>query len=67
MELRAHKVSLNLAETFTISRQSRDVEEVVHVEFEHDGVVGYGEGAPVDYWGETPDTLLAFLNDEAPT
>ena len=67
MELRARKVSLNLAETFTISRQSRDVEEVVHVEFEHDGVVGYGEGAPVDYWGETPDTLLAFLNDEAPT
>ena len=66
MELRARKVELNLAETFTISRQSRDVEEVVHVEFEHDGVVGCGEGAPVDYWGETADTLLAFLEDEAP-
>ena len=66
MELRARKVSLNLAETFTISRQSRDVEEVVHVELEHDGVVGFGEGAPVDYWGETPDSLLAFLEEEAP-
>jgi L-Ala-D/L-Glu epimerase / N-acetyl-D-glutamate racemase len=66
MELRARQVSLTLAETFTIARQSRDVEEVVHVEIEHDGLVGYGEGAPVDYWGETPESLLGFLQDEAP-
>ncbi|HEY7630629.1 MAG TPA: dipeptide epimerase [Thermoleophilaceae bacterium] len=66
MELRAHKVSLSLTETFTIARQSRDVEQVVHVELEHDGIVGYGEGAPVDYWGETQDSMLAFLCDEAP-
>ena len=66
MELRAHKVSLALTETFTIARHSRDVEQVVHVELEHDGVVGYGEGAPVDYWGETPESLLAFLREEAP-
>jgi L-Ala-D/L-Glu epimerase len=66
MELRARKVSLVLAETFTISRQSRDVEEVVHVELEHDGIVGYGEGAPVDYWGETQESMLAFLEQEAP-
>jgi L-Ala-D/L-Glu epimerase len=37
------------------------------VELEHDGIVGYGEGAPVDYWGETDDSMLAFLEDEAPT
>jgi L-alanine-DL-glutamate epimerase-like enolase superfamily enzyme len=66
MELRTRKVSLTLAETFTIARQSRDVEEVIQVELEHDGIVGYGEGAPVDYWGETPDSLLAFVSDEAP-
>ena len=66
MKLRARKVSLTLAETFTIARQSRDVEEVVHVELEHDGLVGYGEGAPVDYWGETPESLLGFLEEEAP-
>jgi L-alanine-DL-glutamate epimerase-like enolase superfamily enzyme len=66
MELRAHKVSLALTETFTIARHSRDVEQVVHVELEHDGVVGYGEGAPVDYWGETPESMLAFLCEEAP-
>jgi len=67
MKLRARKVSLTLAETFTIARQSRDVEEVVHVELEHDGLVGYGEGAPVDYWGETPESLLEFLEEEAPS
>jgi L-alanine-DL-glutamate epimerase-like enolase superfamily enzyme len=67
MELRAHKVSLVLAERFTIARQSRDLEEVVHVELEHDGIVGYGEGAPVDYWGETQDSMLSFLESEAPT
>ncbi|HEX6460242.1 MAG TPA: dipeptide epimerase [Thermoleophilaceae bacterium] len=66
MELRAHRVSLLLAETFTIARQSRDVEEVVQVEIEHDGIVGYGEGAPVDYWGETQDSMVAFLEEEAP-
>jgi L-alanine-DL-glutamate epimerase-like enolase superfamily enzyme len=66
MELRAHKVSLVLAETFTIARQSRDIEEVVHVELEHDGIIGYGEGAPVDYWGETQESMLAFLVEEAP-
>jgi len=36
------------------------------VELEHDGLVGYGEGAPVDYWGETPESMLAFLETEAP-
>jgi L-Ala-D/L-Glu epimerase len=66
MELRAHRISLQLAETFTIARQSRDVEEVVQLELEHDGIVGHGEGAPVDYWGETQDSMVAFLEDEAP-
>jgi L-alanine-DL-glutamate epimerase-like enolase superfamily enzyme len=67
MELRAHKVALALTETFTIARQSRNVEHVVHVQLEQDGIVGHGEGAPVDYWGETQDSLFAFLEDEAPT
>ena len=67
MKLRARTVSLQLAETFTIARGSRDVEEVVHVEIEYDGLVGVGEGAPVDYWGETPESMLAFLEEEAPT
>jgi L-alanine-DL-glutamate epimerase-like enolase superfamily enzyme len=67
MQLRAHQVALGLTESCTIARQSRNFEHFVHVELEQDGIVGYGEGAPVDYWGETQESLLAFLEDEAPT
>ena len=66
MELRARRVTLELAETFAIARSARDVVEVVHVEFAHEGVTGYGEGPPVDYWGETARTALHFLAEEAP-
>jgi len=66
MEVRARALTLPLAETFAIARSSREYTEVVEVELEHDGLVGVGEGAPVDYWGETPDGLVAFLEEEGP-
>lgn len=65
MQIRAETASLRLAETFTIARGSSDVEEVVQVALEHEGVTGYGEGAPVDYWGETTASLAAFVETEA--
>jgi L-Ala-D/L-Glu epimerase len=61
MRIQAGKSTLALAQTFTIARSSTNFEDVVQVEIEHDGVVGRGEGAPVDYWGETADTMLAFI------
>jgi L-alanine-DL-glutamate epimerase-like enolase superfamily enzyme len=66
MELRARKTRLTLAERFTTARSSRGVQDVVQVELEHDGIAGVGEGSPVEYWGETADSALAFLTDEAP-
>ncbi len=60
------KGTLDLAERFEIARSAREVEAVVHVALEHDGVTGYGEAAPVDYWGETEETAAAFLENEAP-
>ena len=63
MEVRARRATLRLAETFTIARSSRAVEEVVYVEVEHDGVIGFGEGAPVDYWGETVESIGAFVGE----
>ena len=53
MELTARIATLRLAETFVISRESRDWEDVVQVELRHDGVVGYGEAAPIDRYEET--------------
>jgi L-alanine-DL-glutamate epimerase-like enolase superfamily enzyme len=52
---------LALRETFQIARGSADEETVVAVELEHDGVVARGEGAPVDYWGESAKGIAAAL------
>lgn len=57
--------TLHLARTFTISSSSKDVEEVLVVTLEHDGITGYGEGAPVNYWGESLDTMQAFVDSGA--
>ena len=65
VQLTARTVTLALAETFTIARGSSDSEDVVVVELEHDGITGYGEGAPVDYWGETAGSMAAFVEGEA--
>jgi L-Ala-D/L-Glu epimerase len=66
MRLAVRHAKLPLAETFTIARESREEEEVLYVELEHEGVVGHGECSPVDYWGETTETARAFLEEEAP-
>jgi L-Ala-D/L-Glu epimerase len=66
MRIQAGKTTLALAQTFTIARSSTNFEDVVQVEIEHDGIVGRGEGAPVDYWGETADTMLAFIDEHGP-
>jgi L-alanine-DL-glutamate epimerase-like enolase superfamily enzyme len=66
VRLSAWTSTLRLAETFTIARGSSDEETVVQVALEHDGITGYGEGAPVDFWGETPESMLAFVENEAP-
>ncbi len=52
---------LALRETFQIARGAADEETVVAAELEHDGIVARGEGAPVDYWGETPEGITAAL------
>jgi L-alanine-DL-glutamate epimerase-like enolase superfamily enzyme len=66
MELRPRKVTLTLAETFAITRGARDEQEVVHLELEHEGIVGFGEASPIYWWGDTADSALRFLAEEAP-
>src|SRR3954447_16231524 len=57
---------LELRETFQIARGAADEETVVSVALDVDGIVGRGEGAPVDYWGETPEGIRdALLADGA--
>ena len=59
MDIRARHQRLTLTEPFEISRGSSDVQDVLIVEIEHDGVIGIGEGSPVDYHGETAEKMLA--------
>ncbi|HEX6022393.1 MAG TPA: dipeptide epimerase [Solirubrobacter sp.] len=59
--VRARTHVLALRETFQIARGAADEETVVTAEFEHDGIVARGEGAPVDYWGETIEGMTAAL------
>jgi L-alanine-DL-glutamate epimerase-like enolase superfamily enzyme len=52
---------LSLRETFQIARGSADEETMVAAELHHDGIVARGEGAPVDYWGETAEGIRDAL------
>jgi L-alanine-DL-glutamate epimerase-like enolase superfamily enzyme len=61
MKMTAEKVTLKLAETFTISRESQDEAEVVQVAIEHGGETGYGEAAPIARYSESADSALAWL------
>jgi L-Ala-D/L-Glu epimerase len=63
MELFAQRVTLELAETFVISRSAQETADVVHVEIEHEGERGYGEAAPSERYGETAETALAFVEE----
>jgi hypothetical protein len=60
-QLFAASQTLTLAETFTIANASTDIERTCVVTLEHEGITAYGEGAPVDYWGESTDGLVAAL------
>jgi L-alanine-DL-glutamate epimerase-like enolase superfamily enzyme len=55
---------LALRETFQIARGAADEETVVAASFECDGVLARGEGAPVDYWGETAEGIRDALEAE---
>ena len=65
MELSARIVSLELAETFTIARGPQDTADLVEVEIRHSGVSGYGEAAPLDRYGESPESALAYAEGVA--
>ena len=65
VQLVAQITRLRLAETFVIAREARDWEDVVQVELHHDGHVGRGEAAPIDRYGETPESARSFVEQHA--
>jgi L-Ala-D/L-Glu epimerase len=65
MQVTAQIATLELAETFVISRESQDTADVVQVEISHDGVAGFGEGAPIDRYEETAESALQYVEEVA--
>ena len=63
MEVSARIATLDLAETFVIARDAADTADVVYVEIRHDGVSGFGEAAPIERYGESAESALAFVEE----
>jgi L-Ala-D/L-Glu epimerase len=61
VQLTARRVTLRLAETFTISRGSEDEADVVQVEIRHGEHTGIGEAAPIERYDESAGSALAWL------
>src|SRR3954454_3496644 len=61
MDVSARIVSLPLATTFTIARESQDVAELVEVAVTHEGATGYGEAAPIPRYAESAASALSFV------
>jgi L-alanine-DL-glutamate epimerase-like enolase superfamily enzyme len=66
LQLSAQIVTLPLAETFVISRESQDEVELTQVELVHDGVSGFGEAAPIGRYEQTAASALAWLEHVDP-
>jgi L-alanine-DL-glutamate epimerase-like enolase superfamily enzyme len=65
MDVAARIVTLELAETFVISRSARDAEDVVEVTLTHSGVHGHGEAAPIERYDESAESALAYVEEHA--
>ncbi len=65
MQIEARIVRLRLAETFVIARDATDHADVVHVSIRREGVIGYGEAAPSDRYGESVESASRFVREHA--
>src|SRR4249920_113599 len=67
MKLSARSATLELSETFVISRSAQDTADVVYVELEHDGLTGHGEATPIAHYGQSAESALAYLEAQGDT
>jgi L-Ala-D/L-Glu epimerase / N-acetyl-D-glutamate racemase len=65
VDVAARIVTLELAETFVISREARDTEDVVEVTLTCSGVRGHGEAAPIDRYDESHASALTYIEEHA--
>jgi L-alanine-DL-glutamate epimerase-like enolase superfamily enzyme len=62
MKLSCKPLTLNLRTTFRVAHGATNQRHNVLVSIEHDGLTGFGESAAVPYYGDTQESLTAYLN-----
>jgi L-alanine-DL-glutamate epimerase-like enolase superfamily enzyme len=65
VEVSARIVTLELAETFVISREASDTADVLVVELRHSGLSGFGEAAPIEHYEESVDSAQRYVEENA--
>jgi len=65
MEIHLHRLKLRLTHPFTISRGTRTTQESLIVEIRSDGINGWGEVTPNQYYHQTIDSLSHALTSAA--
>lgn len=66
MKLTAFPLTLNLKTTFRVAHGASDQRHNVLARIEHNGLIGYGEAAAVPYYGDTQDSLMAYIDAVPP-
>jgi L-Ala-D/L-Glu epimerase len=66
VQLCSRVFALEYLEPFVISRSADTHSQVVQVALRHGDLVGYGEGAPDEHYGESIQSALAFFDRAAP-
>jgi L-Ala-D/L-Glu epimerase len=65
VQLSARIARLELEEPFTIARGTETEVEVVQIELAHEGVVGLGEGTPIERYEESAQSALEYVEAHA--
>ncbi len=64
MQLKTQRLALHLENPFTISHGTTTVRENVLIHISDGDYVGWGEAAVVPYYHETPERVLAYVQDQ---
>jgi L-Ala-D/L-Glu epimerase / N-acetyl-D-glutamate racemase len=65
MDLSARVLTLPLAQTFVIARDSHDEVALCQVELSHERLVGYGEAAPIARYDESAESARSYVEEHA--
>jgi len=66
ISLRHHQQELRLQHTFRLARGASDTRNNLFVELEHAGLIGLGEAAPIERYGQDADSAARAVEEMVP-